>query len=103
MIPRLKPPFSPSELIRGFASQTASSEAALERELAERFGFPAGLFFSYGRFALYCLFKALGWSGRKIAVPAYTCVVVPHAVVLTGNQAHFLDCEADRFNVWGCS
>jgi perosamine synthetase len=99
MIPRLRPPFSLAELVRAFASQTRNSQTALEGEMAERFGFAAAILFPYGRFALYCLLKALGWSDRKVAVPGYTCVVVPHAVVLAANQVHFMDCEADHFNV----
>ena len=42
---------------------------------------------------------AMGLKGREILVPAWTCVVVPHAVVLSGNEPTFIDCGSGSFNM----
>jgi len=34
-----------------------------------------------------------------VICPAYTCVVVPHAIVLSGNIPVFVDCEKNSFNM----
>lgn len=52
-----------------------------------------------GRSAFYALLRALDWRDREIVLPAYTCAVVPHAVVVSGNRPGSVDCETDHFNV----
>lgn len=99
MIPRLRPPFGFTELLRATFSKDSAAIERFEQRFAERFGFPHGLFFPYGRSALHALLSGMGWQDREIVVPAYTCVVVPHAVTLSGNRARFVDSGNDHFNV----
>lgn len=103
MLPRLRPPFSLGELLFAVVSRNQRAEKIFERKFAEKFGFPCGLFFSYGRSALYALLKVFGWQDEVILVPAYTCAVVPHAIVISGNRVRFMDCELDHFNVSSAS
>ncbi len=80
MLPRLRPPFLLGDLLQ---LASAEDEERFESAFAARFGFPHGLFFPYGRSALHALLEAAGWRDQEIAVPGYTCAVVPHAVVLS--------------------
>lgn len=97
MIPRLKPYFNYQEILAAFSSNSDAVEK-FEHFFAEKFKAKYALAFPYGRSALYAILKALNISNSEIIVPAYTCVVVPHAVVLSGNIPRFIDAQADDFN-----
>lgn len=100
MIPRLRPPFRIGELLAAaFRRGRPDDEARFEARFAERFGFPQGLFFPYGRSALNTLLVALGWRDQEVLMPAYTCVVVAHAIALSGNQVRFVDSQPEHFLV----
>jgi len=90
VIPRLKPFFGLDEIRAAFSRQD-DAVSAFEQSFARTFGSKYVLAFPYGRSALYALFKALSIEDGEIIVPAYTCVVVPHAVVLSGNIPRFVD------------
>ena len=49
--------------------------------------------------ALYALFKIWNLVDKEIITPAYTCVVVPHSIVLSGNYPKFIDCQKGKFNM----
>ena len=98
-VPRLRPSFSLADLFNAAIKCDSKSESLFERSFAEKFSFPYGLFFPYGRSALFSLLGAMEWKGAEIVMPAYTCVVMPHAVVLSGNQVRFVDCPSNHFNV----
>ena len=99
MIPRLRPPYGLVEYLAGALRRSGGKREQFESAFAEAFGFPHGLFFPYGRSAVFALLKALDWRDRQVVMPAYTCAVVPHAVFLSGNRPEFVDCEAGHFNV----
>lgn len=98
MIPRLRPYFDHKELLAAIHPMPSAVEL-FEREFARLFETKYTLTFSYGRSGLYALFKALGLQNAEIIVPAYTCVVVPHAVMISGNIPVFVDCSPDSFNM----
>lgn len=98
MIPRLRPYFDHKELIAAIRPKADAVEL-FEQEFAQIFETRYTLAFSYGRSGLYALFKALKIENAEIVIPAYTCVVVPHAVVLSGNIPVFVDCAQDSFNM----
>ena len=98
MIPRLRPYFDHRELLAAIRPMPNAVEV-FEREFAQLFETKYALTFCYGRSGLYALFKALGLQNAEIIVPAYTCVVVPHAVVLSGNIPVFVDCAPGSFNM----
>lgn len=99
MISRFLPPNSLTELCRAALERDARSVRRFEEASAAKFGFPHGLFFPYGRAALHTLLRTLGWKDAEVVMPAYTCVVAAHAVVLSGNRVRFADSAADHFLV----
>ena len=90
MIPRFKPAIGATELAAA-ATVSGAGVPEFERAFAQTFGASHAIAFSYGRTALWALFKALGIEGAEIVLPAYTCVVAAHAVVLSGNVCRFVD------------
>jgi dTDP-4-amino-4,6-dideoxygalactose transaminase len=59
-----------------------------------------GLMFWKGRVAFYHILKALGvGAADEVIVPAFTCVVVPSAVVYLGATPVYVDIDAATFNV----
>lgn len=98
MIPRLKPCFGLEE-IRTALSYQKDAVTAFEESFAKTFDSRYALAFPYGRSALYALLKALSIENAEIIVPAYTCVVVPHAVVISGNIPRFVDITLKNYNM----
>lgn len=98
LIPRFKPSLNYKEVFAALSS-ARNSIATYEAEFASKFGCGHGIMFSYGRSALYALLKAWDIKDAEIICPAYTCVVVQHAIVLSGNIPVFVDCSAESFNM----
>lgn len=97
MIPRLRPAAGLREIAAAFAAR--SSVADFEAAFAATLEQEHAIAFPYGRTALLMLFDALGLRDREIILPAYTCVVVAHAIVLSGNRPVFVDSEPGGFNM----
>ncbi|MDB4088366.1 aminotransferase class I/II-fold pyridoxal phosphate-dependent enzyme [Flavobacteriales bacterium] len=52
-----------------------------------------------GRVGLYALLKAMGVSkGDEVIIPAFTCVVVPNAIIYLGAKPVYVDVKSDTFN-----
>ena len=96
MIPRFSPNYSVPDLFQCFRPSRENANALLEAEFILRTGHNQAILFRYGRSGIYFLLKALGAQGKKVILPAYTCVVVAHAVQLSGNIPVFLDNRAKR-------
>ena len=90
MIPRLKPFFNSKE-IYAFLSAGRDSVREFEKAFAHTFECTDAVVFPYGRSALWAFFRALGIADKQIVQPAYTCSVVAHATVLSGNIPVFVD------------
>ncbi|HRV96030.1 MAG TPA: DegT/DnrJ/EryC1/StrS family aminotransferase, partial [Anaerolineae bacterium] len=57
-------------------------------------------YFWKGRVALYAILKALGVGpGDEIILPAFTCVVVPNAILYLGARPIYADIEPDSYNL----
>ena len=56
------------------------------------------IFRRYGRTCLFELIKALDIKKKEIIIPAYTCVVVAHAIIKSGNIPVFLDNKKNSFH-----
>jgi dTDP-4-amino-4,6-dideoxygalactose transaminase len=53
-----------------------------------------------GRVALYALLKAMGVNeGDEVILPAYTCVVVPNAVLYLGAKPVYVDVSTKTYNM----
>ena len=98
LIPRLKPCFDYKELLAALTPTSGNIEK-FENAFAHRFECSYGIMFPHGRSGLYALFKIWGLKDAEVVVPAYTCVVVAHAVVLSGNAPVFVDCAKGLFNM----
>ncbi len=99
MIPRLKPVLDRRELVALWRPAGSGQVARFEESFARLMCQKHAIAFPYGRTALMFLLQALGLKDVEIICPAYTCVVVAHAVVKSGNRPVFVDCREDDFNM----
>ena len=98
MIPRLKPFIGSEELLSLFKFKENAVEE-FETAFASEFSSRHALAFPYGRSALWAFLKAMGFDGAEIVQPAYTCSVVGHATVLSGNIPVFVDISLNDNNM----
>lgn len=99
MIPRLKPALGREELTAALRPSSPDDVERFEQEFASRMGQKHAVAFPYGRTALMMLLEAFGIKGREVICPAYTCVVVAHAIVMSGNEPVFVDSSESGFNM----
>lgn len=98
MIPRLKPYYGVREL-KAALQLYKKAVIDFEEGFAKKFGARHALAFPYGRSGLYTLFKVLGIENAEVIMPAYTCVVVPNATVISGNIPKFVDISLKDYNM----
>lgn len=98
MIPRLKPYLDSKEFSALFRSSRNAVEK-FEEKFQQVFSVKHALAFPYGRSALWAFFKAMGIENAEIVQPAYTCSVVAHATVLSGNRPVFVDNNLTDYNM----
>ena len=91
MIPRIHPLLGWAEVGAALHWPGADDVARYERAFAASMGQRHAIAFSYGRSALSIALRALLGGGREVICPAYTCVVVAHAIVQSGNIPIFVD------------
>ena len=99
LLPRLKPYYTLSDWLYALNIFMKDPIGRFEREFAEKFNNRYGVMFQHGRTGIYALLKVWGLSNAEVICPAYTCVVVPNAIVLSGNTPVFVDCAKDSFNM----
>ena len=95
MIPRFRPALGPKELAAIFSAGSDDDIGAFETAFAAQMGQQHAVAFPYGRTGLLLLLRALGIKHATVVCPAYTCVVVQHAIVLSGNRPVFVDSGPD--------
>lgn len=95
MIPRFRPALGLNELTALLPGRAAGDIRAFETAFAAQMGQQHAVSFPYGRTGLLLLLRALGIKDATVVCPAYTCVVVQHAIVLSGNRPVFVDSGAD--------
>ncbi|MDR7866260.1 MAG: DegT/DnrJ/EryC1/StrS family aminotransferase [Sporomusaceae bacterium] len=96
MIPRFRPQLGWEELKAAWFQPLAVDK--FENSFAKLMGARNAVAFPYGRTGLALLLRALGIKGKEIICPAYTCVVVPHAIITSGNEPVFVDSRSEDFN-----
>lgn len=99
MIPRFKPTLGWREMLALLVPAGADEVERFESAFAQLMGQRHAIAFPYGRTGLWLLLQALGLKDKEILCPAYTCVVVPHAIVSSGNEPVFIDSQAGDFNM----
>lgn len=71
-----------------------------EDRFAEAAGTQHAYSFASGRMALYVILEALGiGTGDEVIVPAFTCVVVPNAILYRGGRPIYVDIDAHTYNI----
>lgn len=91
MIPRLSPNYGWKEMALSLLPCKNKAVEQLEQVMAQKAEHSQGIAFRYGRSGLYYLLKALGAQNKKVIMPSYTCVVVAHSIICSGNIPVFLD------------
>jgi perosamine synthetase len=98
VIPRLKPYLGKEELL-AVLRRKKNAVSHFEEAFAGTFEAKYAIAFPYGRSALWVFFKTLALENAEVIMPAYTCVVVAHAIVLSGNIPRFVDILLDDYNM----
>jgi perosamine synthetase len=99
MIPRFRPYVTGSELAAALSLPHGSDVEKFEQAFASAMGHKYAIAFPYGRTALVLFLEALGLKNKEIICPAYTCVVVAHAIVMSGNRPVFVDAQRTDCNM----
>jgi len=97
MIPFYRPYYNHLELLA--ALRPGLARRKFESAVAERAGAPYGIAFAYGRVGLVTALKALGIVDAEVILPAYTCLVMAHAVMASGNRPVFVDINLYDYNM----
>ena len=98
LIPRLKSYLGKEELLALFSNH-ANAVKQFEEKFADTFQIKNAITFPYGRSGLWTFFQAMGIKDKEIVQPAYTCSVVGHATVLSGNRPRFVDINLSDYNM----
>ncbi len=98
MIPKYKPYAGLSELLSLLDCEGNVVER-FEQAFAAAVGSKYALAFPYGRSGLLALLESQGIRGAEVLIPAYTCIVVPNAILASGNIPRFVDIRLDNYNM----
>ncbi len=99
MIPRLRPTLGLAEYLAAWSPTQPADIKHFEQCFAKLMRQKHAIAFPHGRTGLYCLLQALALQNKDIIMPAWTCVVVPHATVHSGNEPLFIDSSAHDYNM----
>lgn len=99
MIPRLKASLGLKELLSALSFSKKNAILAFEKRFADLMKARYALAFPYGRTALSLGIEALHIQNKEIICPAYTCVVVAHAITYSNNTAVFVDSCPFTYNM----
>lgn len=97
MIHQYRPNFDHRELLA--AVRLGAGRKEFELALAKRVGARYAISFAYGRSGIVATCRALNLTEAEVILPAYTCLVVGEAVVVSGNQPVFVDIDFADFNM----
>lgn len=99
-IGELEEQFVLGALRSGWVAPTGPDVDAFEREVADRVGVVAATAVSSGTAGLHLALLSIGVSpGDVVIVPTFTFAATANAVVYTGAQPVFVDCDATTGNV----
>lgn len=98
MIPRFKPFLGLQEFLQIFSKSKFNVEE-FEDRFSSLFSVADSVAFPYGRSALLHFLSTVGVSDSEIIMPSYSCSVVAHSIVLSGNTPVFVDISIPDFNM----
>jgi perosamine synthetase len=92
------------QMVRDWLSVDAAADPEIvsryERRFAQCCGVKHGISFGAGRMALYAILEALDIGpADEVIIPAFTCVVVPNALLYRGAVPVYVDIEPHFFNI----
>ncbi len=99
MIPRFRPSLGWKEILSLFLPASDKNIIKFEEKFAKKMSQNYAVAFPYGRTALIALLKIFDFERKEIICPSYTCVVVAHAIVESGNIPVFVDSNEFDFNM----
>lgn len=70
----------------------------LEGRIAQFVGVRHAVVFASGRYSLYLLYNYFGCCGKKVIVPAYTCIPAADAFRWAGAEPFFVDIDVESYN-----
>lgn len=71
----------------------------LEGRIAGFVGVKYAAAFASGRYCLYLLYKYFGCFGKRVVVPAYTCIPAADAFRWAGAEPFFVDIDPETYNL----
>lgn len=89
--PRFRPSLGVAEIVAASRVLSRGGVAAYEQAFASAAKQRAAIAFPYGRIALVAILKALDLPPGEVLIPANTCVVVAHAIVMSGHRPVCID------------
>lgn len=101
MIPRFKADIGLSDMV-ALLPRGGDAVTAFEKAFAQLAGQREAVAFPYGRTAQMMILKALGLKEKnktEIICPSYTCVVVAHAIAVSGLTPVFVDVAVGGYNM----
>ena len=82
------------------AHKMTNIQVAYKNKLGEKLNANNIHLYWKGRVALYTLLQAMGIkAGDEVILPAFTCVVVPNAIIYLGAKPVYVDIKPDTFNM----
>lgn len=85
---------------KGVTYDDVSITRAYEAAFASASGTRNAYSFGAGRMALYVILEVLGIdAGHEVIIPAFTCVVVPNALLYRGVRPVYVDIDPVTFNI----
>jgi perosamine synthetase len=90
--------------LRLLCSRNIKNNFSAIEKYEDLFARAAGVKYAYsfgaGRMALYAILEALGIEKNdEIIIPAFTCVVVPNAIIYRGARPVYVDIDSKTFNI----
>ncbi len=99
MIPRFRPPVDSGALFEVLRPGRRDAVRRYETAFARSVGMQYAVAFGYGRTAIRCFLESNEIYDREVVLPSYSCVVVAHAVMASGNRPVFVDSKPDDPNM----
>lgn len=88
------------ELFSNHSFDSVDTILEYEKQFSEACDAKHAISFGAGRMALYAILESLDiGEGDEVIIPAFTCVVVPNAILYRGAKPVYVDIESKTFNI----
>jgi perosamine synthetase len=87
-----------ADLTRVLLANFGDDVSAFENSFAESVGAPYGIAFPYCRSAIHLALEVGTPIGSSVVLTDYTCIVIPHAIILANRTPRFADIDGEDLN-----